>query len=356
MALSATILATLILVHLPSASLAVPVQDDPVMEVRVDETNQVIIITAGPFHLPKKDGAHEGGHSHDPSAAYTPIMRLNWPVEGWLRGFSLRLREADGTEIPKKVIHHFVALNFERRQLVYPVIERLFAVGQETSEVLLPGFVGVPLRKGGHLGLYSMWDNTTGRDLEAHLEIRINYLSANQKPQFEILPMFVDVNMRLGHTGGWNIVPGENIKSFEFEVPTAGRIVMAGGHLHDYGHWIRLEDAATGETLLQLNSELDDEGRILEMERRIFLGDQAIRLLPGRKYRLVGKYDNPLDKTITEGAMAQLHAVFLPDNGADWPMLDQTTSIYREDMATLPQGELRVREAAAPPEIGRPAN
>lgn len=280
------------------------------------------------------------------------IMRIGWPVEGWLRGFSLRLKEADGTELPAAIIHHFVALNYERRQLVYPVIERLFAVGQETSDVLLPPIVGIPLDQGQALGFYAMWSNTLGRDLTAYLELRVPYLSAMQKPRFEVLPLYLDVNNNIGGTSTFDLEPGVDEKAFEFEVETAGRIMMAGGHLHDFGEWVRLEDVETGEVLIEVRGALDEQGKTRGVERKIIgFGEDALRLEPGRRYRIVARYDYPGSETLKDGAMGHMMGIFVPDDLSDFPKLDRSADIYHLDFTNLPAGELHVDGA-----IGRHAH
>ncbi|GMR12092.1 MAG: hypothetical protein BMS9Abin29_0279 [Gemmatimonadota bacterium] len=319
--------------------------DDPVLEVTIDSVAQEVVLRAGPFHIAAATMVPRGqmrSHSHD-AHALTPIMRIDWPVEGWLRGFSLRLREADGTELPSAIIHHFVALNYERRQLVYPVIERLFAVGQETSDVLLPPIVGVPLDYGQSLGFYAMWSNTLGRDLSAYIELRVPYLSTTQEPQFEVLPLYLDVNNVIGGESSFDLHSGVNERAFEFEFETAGRIMMVGGHMHDYGEWVRLEDVETGEVLIEVKGELDDKGKTHGVERKIIgFGDDALHVEPGHRYRVVARYDYPESETLKDGAMAHMMGIFVPDDLSDFPELDRSADLYNLDFTNLPTGELHV--------------
>ena len=326
-----------------------PLVDGPGLELRVDSVTQEVVMRAGPFHVASTTMAPADemmAHTHDASAL-TPVMRIDWPVEGWMRGFSLRLKEPDGAELPSALIHHFVALNYERRQLVYPVIERLFAVGQETADVLLPPIVGVPLDEGQGLGFYAMWSNTLGRDLTVFIELRVPYLSTTQEPQFQVLPLYLDVNNQIGGTSTFDLEPGATEKSFEFEVAAAGRILMVGGHLHDYGAWVRLEDAETGEVLIDVKGDLDEEGRIHGVERKIIgFGNRGLHVRPGRKYRIVGRYDYPRSETLKDGAMAHMMGLFVPDDLSDFPELDRTADIYHLDVTGLPQEELHVGEAS----------
>ncbi len=314
----------------------------PVMEVHVDSATNVVVISAGLFHLPETVE-----HGHD----YTQMMRFEWPVEGWMRGFTIKLTEPDGTPIPQSILHHFVAVNFERRQLVYPVVERLFAVGQETSPVLLPEMVGVPLDLGTQLGMYAMWINTQNRELDVHLEVRIPYLPSDRKPMIEVLPLYVDVNNVIGEISDYDVMPGVSTRSWEFETATSGRLIMAGGHLHTFGKFLRLENAETGEVVVQLNADADEDGNVYDIERKILgVPGQGVRLEAGQRYRLVAQYDNLGTLTIKEGAMAHLMGIFAPDDMTDWPAIDETLDIFQLDMAGLqfPRGEMRPTDPTGP--------
>ncbi|RMH12216.1 MAG: hypothetical protein D6701_13820 [Gemmatimonadetes bacterium] len=341
----------------------VPPAHDPVLTVTVDSTTNEVVVRAGPFELPAPGGGghqHEGGamdmnagggHDHSQHVR-TPVMRIDWPVEGWMRGFSFTLTEPDGTKIPSEILHHFVAVNFERRQLVYPVVERLFAVGQETESLLLPPIIGVPLTKGNDLGFYAMWANTLGRDLEVNLELRIPFLPSDAPPRFEVLPLYLDVNNVIGETSTFDLLPGVSTHSWEFTVPTAVTVLAVGGHLHDYGSWVRLEDAETGEVLVQVNAERDEAGHVLGVERKELINGPGLRLEPGKRYRIVGAYDNPTDEAFPEGAMAHLMGIVVPDDPAAWPSIDPSNRWYQLDLAGLPEGEIRPEPAAAPADGG----
>lgn len=357
MSATLTILSSLAVLQAPITPPAVDVvlrPHDPVLNVWVDSASSEVVIQAGPFDLPAKvagatmdmpmgaDATNEHDHSqHDRS----PLMRVDWPVDGWMRGFSLKLTEEGGGEVPMELLHHFVAVNFERRQLVYPVVERLFAVGQETESVLLPSLIGVPVSKGNDLGFYAMWSNTLGRDLEVNLELRIPFLSEAQRPQFEVLPLYLDANNIIGGTSTFDLVPGVNRKGWEFTVPSAVTVLGVGGHLHDYGEWVRIEDAETDSVLVQLNTERDETGHVLSVERKELFEGAGLRFEPGKRYRIVGQYDNPTPDPILDGAMIHIMGIVVPDDPGAWPSVDPTSKYHEIDLAGLPPVELRPEDA-----------
>ena len=67
-----------------------------------------------------------------------------------------------GSKLNRRLLHHITLLNFDRRQLISPYVERLFAFGNETKSVMVPKTVGVPMSSGFHMGMYMAWNNTTG--------------------------------------------------------------------------------------------------------------------------------------------------------------------------------------------------
>ena len=139
-----------------------------------------------------------------------------------------------------------------------------------------------------------------------------------------------------------DVPPGQFEKSYEFELPTGGKLLAAGGHVHDYGVEVRLEDVETGKVVFRLESDRDAEGKVSSVEQKIFrrffnLFDASIELHTNRTYRIVGVYDNPTGETIPSGGMAQIGALFRPDNPADWPANDRSDPVYQLDLLGLPQ-------------------
>jgi hypothetical protein len=227
------------------------------MRITVDSANSQVVVSTGPFHLPAKPAAMQGMHmhgSHDMKGmegmegmehhSLSHFMRFDWPVDGWLRGFRVDMTDASGKPLPGKLLHHLIGVNLDRRQLVYHAVERLFGWGSETDPVELPSGLAVPLEDGEHLGMYAMFDNETGKDVDAYLRVTIPYVStADGKRPRPVLPLYIDVNNVVGGTTTFDVPPGKSTHSFDFEVPTSVRVLAVGGHLHDYGESVSLEDA-----------------------------------------------------------------------------------------------------------------
>jgi len=305
---------------------------EPQISISVDSIHNEVTVTAGPYDLPNMPPEMAEMHMGSPQ-----VLRFDWPVDGGLRGFNLSMRTEDGKPLPKSVIHHLIAVNFDRRQIVYQMVERLFGWGKETDPVMLPAGVGVPLAKGQHLGVYAMWHNDSGHDIHnAYLKMTLPFIP-KARLQNPVLPLYVDVNNHIGGVTTFDIPPGKSTRAFDFEFPLSGRLIGIGGHLHDYGAAMRFEDAETGKVLVRLKSDRDKNGEISKVGRFIWgFHEEALPIEAHHKYRVVAEYENPTGKTIPQGGMGHINGVFSPDNMAEWPVLDLANADVQRDIQTLP--------------------
>jgi hypothetical protein len=326
----------MLLAALALTTIALP-DSEPKANVRLDTGRHQVIVTAGPFTV----SAMPPGMNHEDMEMMddhnSPVYRFEWPVEGWLRGFAVELVDGSGKPIERRLVHHMIVINFDRRQLLYPSYERTFGIGQETTDLTLPKSIGVPMKPGTHMGLYLSWANETGKDLEGvELRLRMIYSPSNLNPRpLAALPIYMDVNLTVGKGNGFMIPTGRSEKAWEFSPPVDGRLLGVGGHLHDYGVGVRLEDAATGKVLTQLSSVRTPDGKIKKMGRKLFgVSGEGLLLRAGRKYRIVGIYDNPTGEKIN-GAMAHMVGLFAPADYSKWPALDLGDPTLQDDLAFL---------------------
>jgi len=202
-------------------------QDEPSLVMKVDSSDHEVIVTAGSFDLPnmppmEMHGMMDHGASHD-----TPVQTFQWPVDGWFRGYKLEVIDKDGNLLPRRIMHHLIVVNYDRRQLLYQAAERLFGTGTESEDASVPATIGVPMRSGMTIGFYVAWHNDTGKDLEGvRLRMTMQYLPKNQNPRpLDVLPLYMDVNLTVGGTNTFDVPPGKSTKSYEFSVPLSGRII-----------------------------------------------------------------------------------------------------------------------------------
>jgi hypothetical protein len=305
----------------------------PPIEVTVDSNRKEVVILAGPFDLPDMSGMTDHSESHD-----TPVLKFDWPIDGWFRGFEMSVVDPAGGKLPRRLLHHLIMINFDRRQLVYRAAERLWGAGIETGSVEVPKTVGIPLSRGTNLGMYIAWHNATGKDVSgARLRIVMKWMPRNQMPQpVNVLPFYADVNLRVGGANEFDVPPGPSDKAFEFTVPASGRLLALGGHMHDYGRELRLEDAESGKVLTRVKAISDSAGRLVKIERKLFgVSGAGLKLRAGHRYRVVAHYDNPTADTLVKGAMASIIGLIAPDDMHRWPAVEPDDSLYKRDLRFL---------------------
>src|SRR5688572_10492542 len=162
---------------IPLLAALLGLSDSTTVNVTVDSIRYRIVVLAGPFRPePAPYDHHEMmGHDEDGLRRDDPVAQFRWPVDGWLRGLTLELIDERGAPLPRDLLHHIKFVNFARRQLVYPLSERLIAFGRETGDVALPITVGMPLRTGDELGIYVMWavpEEFSGRAIRVRATMR----------------------------------------------------------------------------------------------------------------------------------------------------------------------------------------
>ena len=310
--------------------------DSASLKVTVDSSSKQIVLTVGPFHL--VDRSAEDAHAHSGAGHDTPVYHFDWPIEGWLRGFELEVVDGEGNVLPRHVMHHMIMVNFDRRQLIYPAAERILGAGSETLDYSLPKSIGVPVRPGSDLGMYIAWHNDTGAEMhDVYFRMALNWTPRNQVPQPQSsMPVYFDVNLTVGGTNTFDIPPGRSEKAYEFTLPVGGRLLGVGGHMHDLGYEVRLEDAESDKVIAVVKAERDEDGRVLGMERSLFgVSGRGKKLEADHRYRVVGVYDNPMDMTIDLGAMAHMVGLFVPDDMKKWPAVDPADPEYQKDLASL---------------------
>jgi hypothetical protein len=311
----------------------------PPVHIAIDSSRHELTITSGPYNLPNMPPMDDNammdlGMSHD-----TPLQRFEWPVDGWFRGYRVTLTDGHGNTVPRHVMHHMIMVNFSRRQLLYSAAERLMGAGTENDgEVSVPKTIGVPMSPGTKLGMYVAWHNDTGKDLDGvYLNITMLWTPKNQNPQpVNALPIYMDVNLTVGGTNTFDVPPGHSVKAYDFTLPVGGRLLGVGGHMHDYGSRVRLEDAVTGKVLTEVVAERKPDGKLVKMSRKLFgVSGDGLKLKAGHRYRVVGEYDNPTGETRVKGAMAHMVGLFVPDDMKRWPAIDPQDPTYQRDLASL---------------------
>ena len=282
------------------------------------------VIDIGPVSMP----AH-GGHGdvEQPSP-----LALELPVDGWLRGLSFDLVDEKGQQLPRRMLHHLNLIVPDRRELFSQIMLRIGAAGPETKPYVLPWFLGYRVRPGDSLLVTAMLHNPTAQEHQGvRLLVRLQMSPpARWLRPLAIRPVYLDVMPPAG-VHAYDLPPGRSVKSWEGRPAVASRLLAAGGHLHQYGTSLRLEDVTSGKVIWEMRPKLDAGGEVVGMPTRYFL-PFGVPLSPDHRYRLSAEYDNPTGKVLPGGGMGALGGIVLPPSGNEWPGVARSDSVYQHDV------------------------
>ena len=308
--------------------------------IAVDSAHHEVLLT---YIVPSGSG-HEmpsmedmgAMHGHQHGHHVERLVRFTWPVDGWLRGARVQLADSAGQPLSQRKLHHINLLNFSRRGLLNSWIERTWAAGGESKPVMLPATIGVPLQTGASMGMVVAYVPSL-LPAGSQVTVRIRWTPTNQVPQPKgMFPVMLDVNFRVGQTAAYDLPAGPSERSAEFVWPLTGRILGVGGHLHDYGVEVRLEDVASGAVLVTIKPVTDSTGHVLTIPQVLFgVGGRGRRIMAGRRYRIVAVYNNTSGHEIPGGAMGELGVGFMPDHPALWPKVDPANQELAIDLQHL---------------------
>jgi hypothetical protein len=305
--------------------------------VRVDSARHLVIVSAGPFRVdPAMPMMHHMAMEHmegDDSL----VKQFAWPMTTLLQALRLEITDSGGRPLPRRLLHHLNLVNFDRRALVYPLVERMMGFGQETEDVAVPRSIGLPMTAGQRIGLYVMWDNQTGETLDGvYVQLTFRWAPGNLVPRpISVMPFTIDAHLVPGGHNTFSVPPGGTTQTFDFTVPLNGHLVAAGGHLHDHGLRISMVDRTTGRTVVTVRSKRDSAGRVIGMTRALLaLQGEGPYLRTDHRYRLEVQYENPTADTL-HGMMGLLVGLFAPDDPSAWPAIDPRDADYQKDIADI---------------------
>jgi hypothetical protein len=187
----------------------------------------------------------------------------------------------------------------------------------------VPGF-GYRVRPGERIRVDTMFHNPTGTDYpEVYLAVAVAYvLVADGLPLRNYYPAWLDVQGC--RRSGYDLRPGQNITTGEHTVRFDGILLGVGGHLHDYGLLLRLENLTQKHKVSELVAQLDEDGQIQSMPTETFTNRGGYRIRAGDTLRVTAVYNNKTGRMLPEGAMGIVVGYFVPDDEAalaqlSWP-------------------------------------
>lgn len=263
-----------------------------------------------------------------------PVQIATLPIDGWLHGFAWDMKDARGRPLPDELLHHVNFIDPDHRELFAPIPRRVLAAGRETKRQGMPPLLGYPMEAGSRILISAMFANPTDADYEeAYLHVRLSYSDREERliAPLEVYPFYLDV---MGPVGAkeFPVPPGHTVMSWEGRPAIDGRILAIGGHMHDYGAVLRLEDVTEGEVVWETEPERSESGRVVGVPTGKLWWRGGVKIHRDHTYRIVVEYRNPGDRPAPDRGMGALGGVVLAPRDARWPPLDRRNEAYVQDL------------------------
>ena len=259
-----------------------------------------------------------------------------FPVNGSIYALHAELVDETGRHLPTGLLHHMNVMDPSERELFLPISRRILASGMETGEIRFPWLLfGSPMRAGQRILANAMVHNPTTVDYHGvRVRLVLSYVPDHRPwPFFSVIPWQLDVAFPVGDKS-FDLPAGRSERSYEGSPAVPGKLVVIGGHMHEYGKTIEFWDATTGKLLWHGEPAPAPPGQpsAVPMGRLYGLTRIGLRITPTHRYRVRVLYDNPTGRTIPNGGMGVTGGLFMPDRKATWPATDQADSLYQRDL------------------------
>src|SRR5437016_3517920 len=205
------------------------------LDPNFDMATHTITLRVGPMNLP--------AHTSHMKMPQPPDLIWTVPLDGWLLAYHPKLVDAGGNSVPGTVLHHVAFWNENRADFLCPnKEEHIFGAGSELTDwAEIPGF-GYRVAQGDKIRIETMVHNPTATSYDAaYLEVTIPYRDAGGVPLKSVYPAWMDVTS-CGHSG-YDLPAGPSEKTGSVTLKYDGILLGVGGHMHDFGRQLALEDA-----------------------------------------------------------------------------------------------------------------
>ena len=265
-----------------------------------------------------------------------PASVAEFPVDGSVYALHAEVVDGHGRRLPMDLLHHMNVMDPSERELFLPISRRILASGRETGEIRFPWLLfGSPFRAGEQVLANAMVHNPTGVDYQGvRVRLVLSYVPTGRPwPFFSVIPWQLDVGFPVGDKS-FDLPPGRSERSYEGSPAVAGKLVVIGGHMHDYGRTIELWDMTRGKLLWHGEPAPAPPGepRAVPTTTLYRLTGIGLRITPAHTYRVRVVYENPTGKPIRQGGMGVVGGLFVPDRDAVWPKTNPSDSLYQQDL------------------------
>lgn len=234
---------------------------------------------------------------------------------GYVTSARATLVDRRGAPIPQDTVrmHHVVYLNpFERDMTCrsydgfFPPFERIFASGNERTPLELPSGYGYywsnrvpqPFTQSAPMWLLVASLDGLKRAPDTFVRIDMEFVPRSEASpaMTEVQPVWLDVR-NCSSVPTYDVEAerrdGVDEERWSYRMPEAGRFVFLGGHLHDGGLSLQLDNATRGEEIFTSVASYDGEvGASSLTAMSTFSGDPGVRIGRGDRLRLTAAYDS----------------------------------------------------------------
>lgn len=277
------------------------------LAVSQDPSSNVLKVRVGPVKLP--------AHADHMSVAQPRDTYLTIPFDGWLVAYHPKVVDGSGTQVTAKVLHSVAFWNTGRSDFLCPnKEEHIFGASGEMNDwPAIPG-VGYRVRSGDRVRISTMFANPGETPFpEVYLDVQMEYRAASAETESlkSVYPTWFDVEEC--RDSSYDLEPGKSSTAARFTMKFPGALLGVGGHLHDYGRVLVLEDVTHKSAIANLKPQTDSSGRLVFMPVVSFADSGGYRLEAGQVLKVTAAYDNPTGRYLPEGAMGIAVGYFLPD-------------------------------------------
>ena len=259
-----------------------------------------------------------------------------FPVKGSIYALHAEVVDDHGQRLSNDLLHHMNVMDPSERELFLPISRRILASGMETGEIRFPWLLfGSPIRAGQRILANAMVHNPTTVDYHGvRVRLVLSYVPDHRPwPFFSVIPWQLDVAFPVGDKS-FDLPPGRSERSYEGSPAVPGKLIVIGGHMHEYGKTIEFWDVTTGKLLWHGEPAPAPRGEpsAVPMGRLYGLTGIGLRITPTHRYRVRVIYDNPTGQAIPNGGMGVTGGLFMPDRNVTWPATNQADSLYQKDL------------------------
>src|SRR5260370_4783821 len=170
---------------------------------------------------------------------------------------------------------------------------------------------------------------------KAYLEVVIPFQEAPgdasaDTPRKNVYPAWMDV-ASCGNSG-YNLPAGKSEKTGTVTVKYDGVLLGVGGHLHDYGKQIVLEDVSRKETVATLDAKADAQGLLESVPVKLFVQEGGYKFAKGDVLKISATYDNSTGKLLRDAAIGIAVGYFVAADDAKMAALRRNAKMPH-DMA-----------------------